>query len=785
MTLLSDLPDSTALTPEQQFEQDIALVMQSALDHHHKGELDDAAALYGAIIEAVPGHADANYNLAVLKTQAGQPVESVPLFETALGGQPNNGQYWVSYIAALIDSGQTPAAWIAVELAQQRGVTGPVLDALIAKMATPGVSFRTAANQVPSAAPAAPATMREEVAAKPTPSLRASEIGRMTQQEINRHVALFSRGNYPEAVKYARTLTERYPHQGEAWRALAVSLHRDGQYPQSIEPARKAVEMMPNDGDILLLLADTLRLTDQTGPAEQMIRRAIAADPDNAEAHRVLGMVLSALGHKEEAIAACERAVELAPNNANMHGTLGVTLLEQGWSHRAVEAYRRALELSPKEAVIHSNMLFSLTHEENVDIQTLFAEHRKFAARHETPFRARWPQHGNNRNPNRTLKIGIVSGDLFLHAVASYLLPVIEPLAAIPGFSLHFYSNFTREDHMTARFKGYAASWTMVTGMSDETLCRRIRNDSIDILIDLSGHTGRNRLPAFARKPAPVQASWIGYPATTGLDAMDYYLADPHAVPFGPLEEQFTERIVHLPATAPFKPEEQSPPVNILPALHNGFVTFGSFNRLNKLRPDVIALWARLMNAVPRSRIQIGSLPATGGEEALVEWFEKEGIVRDRLSFRRRTMIPSYLQQHHHVDMCLDTFPYTGSTTVLHAQWMGVPTLTIEGKTVPARAGATWMSHVGLHQFVVQDQDEFVARGTALAADLQGLAAVRTVLRERSLQSAGFRPQAIAEGLARALRVMWQRWCDGLPPAAFSVSDPHAPPSFAPSRDAQ
>jgi predicted O-linked N-acetylglucosamine transferase (SPINDLY family) len=262
----------------------------------------------------------------------------------------------------------------------------------------------------------------------------------------------------------------------------------------------------------------------------------------------------------------------------------------------------------------------------------------------------------------------------------------------------------------------------------------------------------------------------MGYPGTTGLSAMDYYLVDKYGVPFGAPESQFSEKIVHLPSSATFLPEKSAPPVNFLPAMHNGHITFGSFNRLNKLRRDVIALWAELLRALPDAKMLLGAIATDQDEQMLIDWFTAEGIDRGRLTFRRRSSIPVYLQQHFHVDICLDTFPYTGSTTVLNSLWMGVPTLTIAGSTLASRAGTTWMSHVGLEQFVVANKEEFVARGVALASDIPALAEIRTSLRERCAASAAFRPDVVAAGVSRALRIMWQRWCAGESAAAFEVS---------------
>nr|WKF57735.1 hypothetical protein HUO10_002228 [Paraburkholderia busanensis] len=773
MTLLHEQLTAEPLTPEQQFEQDILLVLQTALDHHHKGELDDAQALYQAILDAKPNHVDVQYNLGVLFVQRKEPAAALPYLEAVLGADPNNGQYWVAYINALIDAEQIPAAWLALEMGQQRGLNGPAVNGLITRMANDGVSLPTSA--VDQGMTFSVATESAELT-PPAEEDKASlaDNRRPTPQEINRFAALFNKGNTAAAIKLATDLTERFRLHGQSWRSLGIALHRDGQYIAAIEPLRTAIKLGSDDVEARNALADLLRLTGQQELGEAVSRELIALHPEYAEGHRVLGLTLAALGRHREGIVSCRRAAELSPNYHESHGTLGVVLLDQGAALEAAFSLRRAIELEPKNSLNRSNLLFCLAHDPNIDTAEIFAEHRKFSKMYEAPVRASWPKHTNSRTPGRRLRIGIVSGDLYRHAVSSYLLPVMEPLFNDESFTLHVYYNHVAEDDYTNRFRSYSHHWNVVAGMTDDQLAAKIREDKIDILLDMSGHTGRNRLQTFARKPAPVQASWIGYPATTGLDAMDYYLSDRFFTPLGEIESQFTEKLVHLAAIGPFEPEKAAPPVNILPAMHNGYITFGSFNRLNKLRADVIAVWARLLRELPTARMVLGSIAGDEGETTLTEWFAKEGIASDRLSFRPRSTLPVYLQQHFQVDVCLDTFPYAGSTTVLNSLWMGVPTLTLAGKTMASRAAAAWLSHTGLESFVAKDADDFVAKGVALAADIPALAEIRTGLRDRCRQSPVFHPDAVASSLSRALHIMWQRWRDGLPPAPFSADDAQA-----------
>ncbi|WP_424782419.1 tetratricopeptide repeat protein [Paraburkholderia sp.] len=768
-------PNAEPLTPEQQLEQDIALVLQTALAHHHKEEFDDAEALYTAILEARPSHADVQYNLGVLYVQRNRPVEALPHLEAALGGAPNNGQFWVAYISALIDADQIQAAWLALEMGQQRGLKGPAVNGLITRMAHDGAGYATAAVAA-VVAPAEPTTnvivsTDQDTTESKTPAI---DTRRPSPQEINRFNTLWAKGHIADAVKLGRNLTERFPSNGIAWRCLGIALHRAGQYSDAAKPLRNAISFGSDDPDVRKALADLLRLLGQYADAEAECRKLLELHPDHSEGHRILGMVLAARGRTREGIAECHRATELTPDYAESYSTLGVVLLDAGASDEAEPCFRRALELDPKNGPTRSNLLFTIAHNPHITAEQIYAEHREFARIHEASLRLPKPRHTNSRSPNRQLKVGIVSGDLFRHAVASYLMPIIEPLAKDESLQLHVYYNHVHEDDYTQWLRSQADQWTMIAGMPDEQFIARVRADKIDILIDLSGHTGRNRLRAFARKPAPIQVSWIGYPATTGLEAMDYYLSDRFFTPFGDIEQQFSEKLVHLAAIGPFQPDKNSPPVNILPAMHNGYITFGSFNRLNKLRPDVIAVWARLLRELPTARMVLGSMTGDEGDENLISWFVNEGISRDRLTFRPRSTIAVYLQQHFQVDICLDTFPYTGSTTVLNSLWMGVPTLTIAGKTMASRAATAWLAHSGLDAFAAEDADDFVAKGVKLASDIPALANIRTALRERCMKSSPFQPEVVAESLSRAFRTMWQRWCNGLAPAAFSAHDPQA-----------
>jgi protein O-GlcNAc transferase len=532
---------------------------------------------------------------------------------------------------------------------------------------------------------------------------------------------------------------------------------------------RKALQIAPDDARRHANLGRCLFKLQRWKGAATHFLRALEICPDDVETHAYLGVTLQNLGLLDQAEACFRHILRIKPNYAGVMSILGNVLQSLGRQEEAETCVRQAQQIMPDHALFHSNLLYFLSRSATAGAESLFAEHVKFGEQFESPLRPHWPDHINGRDPERCLRIGFVSADFWGHAVASFIEPVLTHLSGYAEFSLYAYYNNSFNDDVTQRLRGHFAHWHPVEGLSDAALSDKIRADGIDILIDLSGHTAGNRLLTFARKPAPVQASWIGYPGTTGLKSMDYFLADRFFLPPGQLDGQFTEKIVHLPAGAPYLPAKDAPPVNRLPALSNGHFTFGSFNRPNKLSPAVIAVWAQLLRALPDSRMLLGGMPEDGNCEALIKWFETEGVARERLSFHARCGTEAYLNLHQQVDICLDTFPYNGGTTILHALWMGVPTLTLAGRTAAGRSGAAILGHAGLESFVAHDAVDFLKKGLFWTGNLAELSDIRSGLRERFTKSAMGQPAVVATGVERALRMMWQRWCADLPAESFEV----------------
>jgi protein O-GlcNAc transferase len=549
------------------------------------------------------------------------------------------------------------------------------------------------------------------------------------------------------------------PSDHEAHFNLACEYHQQGRLDEAVKCYFSALSIQPKNAIAYSNLGNILKTLGHFPVAEACCREAIALEPEMAYAHNNLGNALHAQGKLKDAEASYDLALSLKPDWAEAYNNLAIALKDQGQWTRANDCYRKALSILPSWAAAHSNLLYCLSLDVHTTPQQLFAEHVAFGEQFEAPLRANWQPHHNTKDPARRLQVGFVSGDLYNHAVTSFLEPVLRFLANRQSLNLHAYYTHVIEDPVSERLQTYFSHWHAVASLSDAELADKIRADGIDILIDLSSHTAHNRLLTFARKPAPIQATWMGYPGTTGLQAMDYHFCDRFWIPPGEMDWQFTEKSAFLPASAIFQPSEHAPAVSGLPALKN---------RTNKINSSVIVLWSMLLRSLPDARMLLAAVPPDS-QDALIRSFADEGIEPDRLIFYPRASMADYLALHHQVDICLDTFPYSGGTTIHHAAWMGVPTLTLAGETPASRAGASEMHFWGLDGFIADSIDDFISKGRYWAGQFSELAAIRASTRARLAASPLGQPEPYAASFELILRTMWLRWCDNLPAALIDV----------------
>ena len=573
-------------------------------------------------------------------------------------------------------------------------------------------------------------------------------------------LAVRRRGNHTEAVELIRRAVTVFPASPDAFYNLGNTLRGCGRLAEAAQAYHAARTLRPRDANILNNLGNVLMDMGRPQEAEPWYRAVTEIDPRNRDAHSNLGAALRAMCRLDEAVAAFGQALRLDAGNVSAHNNLGMTLMGQGRIEEATKSFLRALAMQPTYEAAHSNLLMCLNYDEHLTNAELLAEHVVWDVRHGRGVVTRLPPPTNDRDPDRPLRVGFVSSDLGRHPVGYYLARVIPNLDKARIESV-FYSGRLHEDDFTERLKAGAIAWRFIVGVSDEALAQRIRDDGIDILVDLAGHTAGNRLQLFAAKPAPVQVGWIGYFNTTGLAAMDHILMDPVTVPPGD-ERWFVEAVVRLPdGRFCYEPPDFAPDVAPPPCLERGHITFGSFNNLSKVTGEVIRLWAAVLNAVPGSRMVIKwqNFLAPSECRRIRHAFAAEGIDEARLDLRPASRHPDMLAQYADVDIALDTFPFCGGLTSCEALWMGVPIVTLPGPRPVSRQTLGFLSGLGLTEWAASSPGDYVAIATDLATAPGRLAALRAGQRERMAASPLCDGPRFARHLEAALRDIWRRWC--------------------------
>ncbi|MEO8331758.1 MAG: tetratricopeptide repeat protein, partial [Gallionella sp.] len=605
----------------------------------------------------------------------------------------------------------------------------------------------------------------------------------------NQLIALYNTKRYAEVESRAHALAGRYPNSGYAWKLLGAALQKQGK--NALTAFQKTAEFMPGDAEAHFNLGTALYGLGHLDEMVASYRRVVELKPDSAQAHNNLGAALYEVGQVNEALTCCRRAVELNadfaeahnnlgrclqhlsqfneaeasyrralqinPQNFKAHGNLGNLLKDIGQLDAAISSYRSALEIKPDLSEAHSNLLFVLNYSSSHTPEYCLEQARQYgrivAAKAVGRFSA-WQcaaKHGR-------LRVGLVSGDLRVHSVGHFLEGLLAQLDPA-RIELIAYPTQPREDELTARIRPLFSAWRPLFGKSDEDAARLIHADGVHVLLDISGHTALNRLPVFAWKPAPVQVTWLGFPCTTGVSEMDYVLGDTQAIP-PEHEAHFSEKVWRLPDSylcfsAPAYPVKVAP----LPALANGYVTFGSFNNLTKMNDAVVELWARILLSVPDSRLYLKTSQLDDEEvrEQTRQRFAASGVAPERLLLGGKLgSIADHLSEYNKIDVALDTFPYPGVTTSVEALWIGVPVLTLLGDRFLSLTAKSVAHHAGLPDWVAVDKDDYVAKAVAYTSDLERLAALRAGLREQVLASPLFDAPRFAHNLEDALWGMWQ-----------------------------
>jgi protein O-GlcNAc transferase len=574
-------------------------------------------------------------------------------------------------------------------------------------------------------------------------------------------------GRLSEAEALYRRILAVAPNHAGALHFLGVLAWQRGHAAEAVALIGRAIAARPDWAEAHSNLANALLALDRRDEAIASCRRAIALNPSLAGALNNLSGLLTSWGDTawDEAIELARRAVRIDPNYINGYVTLGSRLNGAGEVAEAIQMYRRSVELAPARADLHAKLLLPCHYDASQSAREVYEEHLCWADRHAAPLSASARPHDNDRTPERTLRVGYVSPDFRDHPVAYFMLPLLQAHSR-PAFHVVCYSTGATEDSITALCRAHADEWKTLTGMTDDAAAELIRRDRIDILVDLAGHTADGRLLMMARKPAPVQVSYLGYPGTTGVSAMDYRLTDELADPRGQTEALYVEELVRLSRTlACYQPPPQAPPVSDLPALRpgrEGRVSFASFSSLSKISAQTLRMWAAVLARVPGSRMVVTSHGAGASvfTNRINEALAAAGVEQSRVEVRPAGPMDKYLEFHADVDIVLDTFPFNGHTTLCHALWMGVPAVSLAGDRFASRLGLSVLTNVGLPQLAADTEQRYVDAADAWAGDLPALAELRHGLRQRMRRSPLMDSAGFALDVEAAYRQMWRRFCE-------------------------
>lgn len=578
---------------------------------------------------------------------------------------------------------------------------------------------------------------------------------------LSRGRSLRALGNAGEAIEDFRIAAKLQPTLAEAHHQLGNALKRIGRYAEAAACLGEAARLAPNNAAVWFDFGVACLESKAAPEAIDCFLRSIQLQPDDPETHNILGHALLTRGLITDSKRHFSEALRLQPGHAHARNNLARALRAQGRQTESIAYFRSSLERNPNAAT-HSNLLYAFNFLPDASPEEIWTEHRRWAGLYADPLRATWRPHPNDLAPQRRLRIGYVSPDLVNHAVSFFLEPVLIAHDR-ERFEIFAYSNALVGDRVTERLKAQTAQWRDIAHLSDDQAAALIRQDRIDILVDLAGHTARNSLLVFARKPAPIQVAWLGYPNTTGLSAIDYRITESISDPVGQTEQWHSEQLVRLPG--PFScylPPPASPPVAPLPALATGHITFGCFNIFAKVTPVAIDLWARLLRELPESRLFLKSNGLSDPETAsqIRSAFAGHGVAPERIDLSGDRLPPAeQLNLYGRIDIALDTFPYNGTTTTCEALWMGAPVITLAGQTHVSRVGASLLTHLGAREWIAATPDDYVGKCVSLASDRSQLASIRQSLRERLRQSPICDASRFTPSLESAFREMWIRFC--------------------------
>jgi protein O-GlcNAc transferase len=711
--------------------------IRNAISLHRQGNLTAAEQLYRSILAAHPRHFEALHLLGVLRVQQNRSADALPLFEQALAINPHATDALANSATALMAVGRPVDALGRLEVLQALKPTDA--QTLYSK----GVVLAALGRR-----DEAIAAYDAAITIRPDHWLAMFNLG-------NEHAAA---ARYLEALPVFDKALVLTPNHIDVLINSANVLAKLGRSEAALERLNRVLALQPHHLVALTNRANVLKQLRRYDLALADYDRVLAADPDNDAALFNRGNALIDLGRNNDAVDCLRRASALRPDAADIHASYGNALFDSRKPAEAVAEFRRALALAPNDPDVHSNLIFALNFDATATAADHQAERLRFGRRYEA-LPSTTGDHGNVPDPARRLRIGYVSAH-FRSQAATFSFGGVIVCHDPKQFEIVCFSDTKEEDEITERLRSATNAWHRTQALSHEQLADLVRAERVDILVDLVGHMRGYRLPAFACKPAPIQVTAWGEPTGTGVKAIDYLFADPVLVPASE-RSLLVERVVDIPNFLGYWTPEPLPQPGPLPARGRGYVTFGSFNRLTKVLEPVLRAWAEIMRAVPNSRLVLkdGLFDHDSYQAQILATLRAEGIAAERISVLDRMDRTAHFAAYQNIDVALDPFPHGGGMTTLDALSMGVPVITMPGRTISSRLAAATLTALDLSEFIAADIEGYVALAQATARDLDNLARARSTLRSRLTNSQLGDPARYARAVEAAYRNIWRSWC--------------------------
>ena len=682
----------------------VAEQLQAAITHHGSGRLEDAERGYRLLLEAEPGQPDALHLLGVIAHQSGNHEAAIALIDQAIAARPIFAEAFSNKASAYRELEQFEAA----------------ID-----------TYQIAIEQKPEFADA------------------RYNLGSLLQ----------SQNRLDEAIShYEETLTLR-PDFVEAHFNLGNAKKDQNKLDEAIPYYQTVVSLLPDHAEAYNNLGITLRGLDRLAEAIDSFRTALDLNPVYADAHYNLGDLMRHIMDLEAALESLKRCLALKPEHAEACNSLGMVYQAIGDQKQAEHYYRKSMAIDPSFVKAHSNLLFLAHYLPGSTHQSLHQLHRSWDLKHARPYQSCWQEHTNAKDPNRKIRIGFVSPDLGRHPIGYFVIGLFKHLNN-SQFEIICFSDRNPDDQ-TETIRQASGEWHDTRGIDNDGLYDLIRQKSIDVLIDLAGHSANNRLIVFARKPAPVQVAWAGYVGTTGLSAMDYLISDRYSTRTD--EDQFyEEELLRMPdGWLCYTPPDYAPAVGPVPSITNKTVTFGSFNNPSKLNEQLIGVWSNVLHNAPSSRLLLKyrGIDHPYNISRLEKLFQTNGIDSSRVIYEGWSPHEELLARYHTVDIALDPIPYSGGLTTYEALWMGVPVITMPGSTFASRHSESHLQALGLPDLVAHNHNDYVNLAVKMANSPDILSSMRNDLRPRMEASSICDYAKFSDEFGRLMRRVWRVWC--------------------------